>query len=103
MRLAVVNLTSGGLSGGYAKYLHRLIPMLRADPRVKGLSVFMPPGIAWNDAPGVDIATWPRNDARGLYRRLRERVRALDPDVVFIPTARWLDFGGVPTVVMVRN
>jgi glycosyltransferase involved in cell wall biosynthesis len=103
MKLAVVNLTSGGLSGGYAKYLHRLIPMLRADPRVTGLSVFMPPGIAWNDAPGVDVATWPRNDARGLYRELRERVRALLPDVVFIPTARWLDFGGVPTVVMVRN
>jgi glycosyltransferase involved in cell wall biosynthesis len=30
-------------------------------------------------------------------------VRALAPDVVFIPTARWLDFGGIPTVVMVRN
>jgi len=103
MKVAIVNLTSGGLSGGYAKYLQCLIPMLRADPRVTAISVFMPPGIAWTGPPGVDVASWPCNDARSLYRELREAVCALLPDVVFIPTARWLDFGGIPTVVMVRN
>jgi glycosyltransferase involved in cell wall biosynthesis len=103
LKLAVVNLTNGGLSGGYAKYLHRLIPMLHADPRVTGLSLFMPPGIGWTGPQGVNVATWPQHDARALYRGLRERVRAQAPDIVFIPTARWLDFGGIPTVVMVRN
>src|SRR5262245_19807376 len=104
MKLALVNLTGGGLSGGYAKYLHRLVPMLRADPRIAKLSVFMPPSIAWSGSPGVELETWPRSDARGLsYRGLRRHVRALHPDVAFIPTARWLDFGGIPTVVMVRN
>ena len=35
MRIAVVNLTSGGLSGGYRKYLARLMPLLASDPRVQ--------------------------------------------------------------------
>jgi glycosyltransferase involved in cell wall biosynthesis len=103
LRVAVVNLTNRALSSGYATYLHRLIPLLRGDPRVGALSVFLPPGIAWVGPQDVDLATWPRHDARNLYRGLRERVLALNPDVVFIPTARWLDFSGVPTVVMVRN
>ena len=34
MRLAVVNLTSGGFSGGLSQYLSRLVPLLANDPRV---------------------------------------------------------------------
>jgi len=42
MRVAVVNLTAGGLSGGYRKYLARLMPLLAADSRVTRLGVFAP-------------------------------------------------------------
>ena len=41
MRLTVVNLTSGGLSG---KYLSRLMPPLASDPSVAALTVFVPEG-----------------------------------------------------------
>jgi glycosyltransferase involved in cell wall biosynthesis len=34
---------------------------------------------------------------------LKEKIQRLSPDVVFIPTARWLNFGKFPVVVMVRN
>ena len=30
----MLNLTSGGLSGGYRKYLQAMVPLLRADRRV---------------------------------------------------------------------
>jgi glycosyltransferase involved in cell wall biosynthesis len=78
MRVAVVNLTSGGFSGGYRKYLDRLVPLLREDPRVSALEVY---------GPGSS----------------RHQVSQLSPDVVFIPTARWSNFGPPPVVAMVRN
>ena len=78
MRVAVVNLTGGGFSGGYRKYLDRLVPLLGEDGRVGALEVF---------GPGST----------------RHEVSQLVPDVVFIPTARWSNFGPVPVVSMVRN
>ncbi len=78
MRVALVNLTSGGFSGGYRKYLDRLVPLLREDPRVSALEVY---------GPGST----------------RHEVSKLSPDVVFVPTARWKDFGPPPVVPMVRN
>ena len=78
MRVAVVNLTSGGFSGGYRKYLDNLVPLLRDDRRVGVLEVY---------GPGSS----------------RDEVSQLQPDVVFIPTARWSNFGAAPVVSMVRN
>lgn len=99
MNIAVVNLTGGGFSGGYRKYLAELIPRLRAHRDVARLDNFVPPGAA--AAPGD--RTWPARDALLGYRSLRADVAALRPDVVFIPTQRWFDTGPVPSVVMVRN
>ena len=101
MRIAVVNLTGGGLSGGYRKYLSRLMPLLAADRRVSALTVFVPPGAT--PARDLDMRPWTADDPRQGFRRLRRDVAALRPDVVFIPTARYADFGGPPIVSMVRN
>ena len=98
MRLAVVNLTSGGLSDGYRKYLDRLMPRLRAHPDVDQLDFFLPRVLAEGDD-----RSWPPRDGLTGYRALSKQIRELRPDVVFIPTARWFDTGGIPTVVMVRN
>ena len=46
MKVAIVNLTSGGMSGGYLKYLRTLVPLLRQDPRISRLDVFVPEGSA---------------------------------------------------------
>lgn len=94
-------MTSGGLSGGYLKYLQALLPVMRRDPRVTRLDVFMP---ARATVPDVGATrTWPARDGLAGYRVLRAELAALAPDVVFVPTARLLDCGGTPTVVMVRN
>ena len=102
MKLAVVNLTGGGLSGGYRKYLQTMLPLLKADPRLRRLEVFMPPGARWPEL-GVEVSEWRRADARLGFRGLKRRLREMAPDVVFIPTARWLYCRDVPVVVMVRN
>ena len=104
MRVAVVNLTAGGLSGGYLKYLRRIVPLLASHPDIESLEVFAPERVRAQVADqGWRLATWPADDARRGFRGLKRAVRDLRPDVVFIPTANWLDFGGTPTVVMVRN
>jgi glycosyltransferase involved in cell wall biosynthesis len=103
LTVALVNLTSGGLSGGYAKYLHALLPLLDQDRRVSALQVFAPTGV---DVPGVlthPVRTWPARDGLRGYRELRGQLAELAPDVIFFPTARLIGVGGIPTVVMVRN
>lgn len=100
MRVAVANLTSGGFSGGYRKYLHRLMPLLAADPRVTALEVFVPAGATVDMDAGVDVQTVERTTR---FRGFSHAVARFAPDVVFVPTARTADFGRVPVVTMVRN
>lgn len=103
MRVALVNLTSGGLSGGYAKYLDAILPLLRRDTRVAVLDVFVPPGVTLGARAAEATRSWPHNDALSGYATLRTQLRQLAPDVVFFPTSRLVRCGMVPTVVMVRN
>lgn len=104
MRIAVVNATGGGLSGGYFKYLRSLIPRLARHPEVEQVDVFAPETARERfRAEPWPIHTWAAHDVRAGFRGLRERVRDRRPDVVFVPTAKWLDFGDTPVVVMVRN
>lgn len=98
MKLAVLTLTRGSVSGGYRKYLQRLVPLLRAQPGIERLDLFVPPQMA---APGE--LTWPANDELRGFRELRRSVAALQPDVVFIPTARVLRVERIPVVSMIRN
>src|SRR5262245_46835252 len=104
MRLAIVNLTGGAFSGGYRKYLANMLPRLAQDARVTALEVFVPPAAvaAFVGAP-TRVQSWSEGDARDRFRGLRRRLAAIAPDVVFIPTARYLDVGLTPVLVMVRN
>ncbi len=104
MKIAVVNLTGGGLSSGYRKYLEHLVPRLREHPVVEQVYVLVPSqAAAVAEAIGAPATTWPAGSMSLAWRWLRSEVHRFAADVVFIPTARWLDFGPTPTVVMVRN
>ena len=101
LKIAIVNLTSGGLSGGYLKYLRALVPLLRTDRRVDRVEVFLPAGV---DVPECGpTRSFPARHPLTVRQMLRRELDVLAPDVVFFPTARLLDCGRVPTVVMVRN
>jgi glycosyltransferase involved in cell wall biosynthesis len=98
MKIALVTLTRGNVSGGNRKHLQRVVPLLRAHPEVERVELFMPPQLA---AEGD--RTWPARDELRGFRELRRSLLALRPDVVFIPTARLLRVPGIPVVTMVRN
>jgi len=104
VRIAIVNVTAGNFSGGYLKYLQQLLPLLRADRRVERLDVFVPPHTRTKlMLDSVPLRTWPEGDPLWGFRELRRQLRLSNPDVVFVPTARWVSCGRIPVVTMVRN
>lgn len=105
MRLTIVNLTSGGFSGGYKKYLQILLPLIQKNPSLEGeLNVFVP-SQAKNSfkIDSIPIFSWPANDHKKNYIWLKTEVNKLSPDIIFIPTARYIKFNKIPTVTMIRN
>ena len=109
MKIAILNLTSGGISGGYRKYLRNLIPRIARHPKVSALLVGLPRPInlsEWKEAfpfanwQSLKPCKWPVSD---LNSDERTKIKEFAPDVVFIPTARFCRIDGVPTVNMIRN
>src|SRR3982750_4634111 len=101
MRVSIVNLTSGGMSGGYAKYLRRMVPLLAGAPEIERLEVLLPPQLeSFAGELGPLARCWPSENSIASRRWIRNRVISLNADVVFIPTARWMSFQDVPTVGM---
>ena len=111
MRLAIVNLTGGGFSGGYRKYLKSMLPRLAAHSDVDALLCVSP--------EGNDISAWFRKPPAADYclcspltlchlahipdRKMAECIRRFSPDLVFLPVERYIKFDGVPVVNMVQN
>lgn len=92
MKVALLTLTRGTVSGGYRKYLDRLVPLLRTQPEIDDVTSFVPLQMA---APDVTVY-------RSL-RELRPLVAAARPDVIFVPTATLFRVGRIPVVTMVHN
>ncbi len=92
MRVALLTLTRGTVSGGYRKYLDRLVPLLRKQPEIESVTSFVPSQMA---AP--DVTVWRS------VRELKRLVAAARPDVIFVPTATLLRVGRIPVVTMVHN
>jgi len=104
MRLAVVNLTGGGLSLGYRKYLAEMLPRLAKHPDVEDLVVFAPArALTQASIGGVGVVPWSTRDSWLGLRSVRREIHARRAGVVFVPTARPFRASAVPTVVMVRN
>lgn len=104
MRVAIVNITGGGFSGGYHKYLRKLVPMLEGDPAVDELMVFVPPQAADTISfSSISAESWPKGDLVRGGQWLKRRLKRSAPSVVFFPLSRYLMVDHIPTVVMVRN
>jgi glycosyltransferase involved in cell wall biosynthesis len=104
LRIAVVNLTGGSLSGGYRKYLQNILPLMAKDKRVDGLDVFIPAGHAYiftNNA--YTLHNIPVDNLFNNKAWLRSELANHQFDVVFIPSAIWINCGQTPIVIMIQN
>lgn len=104
MKVLVANLANGELSGGYQKYLKKIIPLLCVNGNVNHVDVFVPPQTNNIRNYGENRwISWPEKDHKIGFPWLETRIKEIAPDVVFIPTARWLECGQIPVVTMIRN
>jgi glycosyltransferase involved in cell wall biosynthesis len=112
MRLAIVNLTGGGLSGGYKKYLKNMVPRLAEHNDVDALMCISP--------TGNNISTWFNNNLTATDfcecspftlnhlanipdRKMTGCLKKFSPDIIFLPVDRYVRFQDLPVVNMVRN
>lgn len=104
MRVAIINLTGGRLSGGYRKYLENILPLMAEDERVAGIDVYLPDG--YRDITSGDALTFHSIPAYSMHNRkkwLRNELARNQFDVVYIPSAMWINCGHVPVVTMIQN
>jgi len=109
MRIAMVNITAGGMSGGYKKYLCNILPRMADNPGVDEILCL--------GHSSLNLADWFETRPNlyfancDSFRILRSSINVdlwkhlggFSPDIIFIPTERFLKFREVPVVNMVQN
>lgn len=109
MRIAIINLTGGGMSGGYRKYLINVLPRLAVHSDVEAILCASPKSIKVQDwfrfLPKVNfISCKPFNFINyAPGRELKKALEMFSPDIIFIPVERYFQFDGVPLVNMIQN
>lgn len=109
MKIAIINLTGGGVSGGYRKYLQNVLPRMNANNNVEEILCVTPPSIDiqnwFSFLPKVKFVTCkPYNFLRFTPDyKLKEILDEFSPDIIFIPVERYFKFYRVPIVNMIQN
>lgn len=109
MRIAIINLIRGGLSGGYNRYLAAILPRLAACPDISQILCAAPSYLkneSWIPSESKTIVT-PCEPFRFMRRcpdsRLTVELDRFKPDVIFSPLERRIVYANVPVVTMLQN
>jgi len=109
MRLAIINLTAGGMSGGYKKYLQNIIPRMAAHSDVQALLCAAPDSFSLQGLleplPNIQFINCKPYLflGYGTDADLNRHLQEFRPDVIFVPTERYFQFNSVPVVRMLQN
>ena len=97
MNLAIQNITNGGLSGGYIKYLKNIVPLISKDADLEELNVYVPSqSIKYFENYNYVIPYDNRNHLKKLMLKSQ-------PDIIFSPSIQYLKFKKTPLISMIRN
>ncbi|MBI5554282.1 MAG: glycosyltransferase family 4 protein [Elusimicrobia bacterium] len=109
MRLAIVNLTGGKMSGGYRKYLRNVLPRISRHKAIESILCASPESIGVKDwfKPLPKVRFVNCKPFRVLFRnrdiKLLRELEIFSPDVIFVPVERVFRFKNVPVVNMIQN
>jgi len=104
LRIAIVNFTGGGLSGGYSKYLQNTLPLIAEDERVAELEVYMPVGHKdIINSPTITVHSIPASNMHNNKIWLKNELTKRQPDVIYIPSAMWINCAQTSIVTMIQN
>jgi len=109
MKIAAVNLTAGGISGGNKRFLEQIVPRLAANPAVTKVLFAAPAAIKAEEwlapHPKLTLTTCrPFSLLRPAPdEAFKKTLDAFHPDAVFMATERRLNYPGAPQIVMAQN
>ena len=110
MKIAIINNTSFGTSGGHLQYLLNMIPLLEKKPEIESLLVLSPKIYNYSFPNKLSSKIIFKNFVvLGILKghkcsiELKSILDEYSPDIIFIPNERYIKYNNVPTVVMVRN
>jgi glycosyltransferase involved in cell wall biosynthesis len=109
LKIAIINVTGGGISGGYREYLRNVIPRIARHDHVESILCATHKSLKiqnwFNLNASVRFVNYkssrflsPTHDS-GLLQELE----AFSPNVIFVPVTRSFKFKKVPVVNMVQN
>lgn len=109
MRIAVLNLTGGGYSGGYKRYLSSTLPLLAASEHVSEILCASPSSLGvetWlSGVPKIRFANCSpfRFMRHSPDAALKSILDDFGPDLIFIPLERYIKYRDVPVVTVLHN
>jgi len=111
MRVAVINLTGGKMSGGYSKYLLNVLPRMATHHEVEALLCASPESVhvqGWFDHFQIPNVKFVNCRAFGFLHPIHDstlfwQLEDFSPDVMFVPVERSFRFNKVPVVHMLQN
>lgn len=109
MRIAIINVTGGGMSGGYEKYLRNIIPRMTIHSKIEAILCSCTESLdikEWfGSLPNVQFVSC--KSYHFLYshfdKGLEQQLENFSPDVIFIPSERYYKFNKIPVVNMIQN
>jgi glycosyltransferase involved in cell wall biosynthesis len=108
MRIALVNLSTGDISGGYAEYLNQFLVRAGEDSRISKILFLSIPGIAEkiqlpSKCEHVLISKWDVLFP-GIGKKTVREIKDFNADITFSPVERKISpIRGVPLVTMIQN
>ncbi len=109
MNIAILNITAGGISGGYRKYLVNLLPRISSSPSIDKILCALPSSIVPGDISKsfqniefVYIAPYKSTNAKAHFE-MKEILDKFQPDVVYVPVERSFSYEKAPIVNMLQN
>jgi glycosyltransferase involved in cell wall biosynthesis len=109
MKIAILNITGGGISGGYKKYLQNVLPLLERSEHIDSILFLAPKTL--NERDFVDLKS-PKITVKSCkcfsfiklpFSKLERELDDFGPDIIFVPLERPFFHKNVPTVVMFQN
>lgn len=107
MKLAIINNTPKGTSGGHIRLLEGLIQNLSKDNNIQSTLILSPPFYKYKKTNNKKFIFNHFKAISPLVHKpsleLKKLIKAYQPDLIYIPNERFLYFKGIKTVIMVRN
>ncbi len=109
LKIAIINATGGGISGGYREYLRNIIPIMASHDDVEEILCAAPESLNVQELFSLtdNVKVVSCKPVRFLcpFRDLPllDELEAFSPNVIFVPVERSFRFRNIPVVNMIQN